>query len=157
MRRVRPRDWDALARTMKEPQFQEHPARYKREENLELISTWAPAQVRRLLKTDAFEEGFGEDVPLDRLADTYPVVVGMDISHVVVASARARGPGVRYVVSDVCALPFMRAVSISLSRSRPWITSCPSGCPEPSASCAECSTLGPSPRRGAGERLARTF
>jgi SAM-dependent methyltransferase len=91
---------------MTEPQFQEHLARYKRQENLDLISAWAPTRARRLLKTDVFEEGFGDDLLLDRLASTYPMVVGMDISHVVLAAARERGPRVRYVVSDVCALPF---------------------------------------------------
>lgn len=106
MGRARPSDWDALARRMKAPQFQEHLALYKRQENLELISAWAPKRVRSLLKTDVFEEGFGQDVLLDRLVDAYPMVVGMDISYVVVASARGRGPGARYVVSDVCALPF---------------------------------------------------
>jgi hypothetical protein len=45
-------DWDELAKGMREPQFQEHIALYKRRENLELISAWAPSSVRRLLKTD---------------------------------------------------------------------------------------------------------
>ena len=108
MRRVRPEDWDALGRSMKEPQFQEQIALYKRRENLELISAWAPPDVRRLLKTDLFEEGFGKDSLLDALVGTYPLVVGMDISHVVAAAAKGNVPGVGYVVSDTCALPFQR-------------------------------------------------
>jgi hypothetical protein len=91
---------------MKEPQFQEQIALYKRQENLELISAWAPPDVRRLLKTDLFEEGFGKDALLDALVGTYPMVVGMDISHVVATAAKGSVPGVGYVVSDTCALPF---------------------------------------------------
>lgn len=106
MRRVAPEDWDALARSMKEPQFQEHIALYKRRENLELISAWAPREVRSLLKTDLFEEGFGKDSLLDMLAGAYPVVVGMDISHAVTVAAKGRVPGADYAVSDACALPF---------------------------------------------------
>ena len=106
MGRVTPHDWDVLARTMKEPQFQEHLALYKRQENLELISAWAPRDVRSLLKTDLFEEGFGKDSLLDTLTTLYPTVVGMDISRVVVAAAKGRVAGARYVVSDACTLPF---------------------------------------------------
>lgn len=103
---VRPESWDTLAQGMKEPQFQEQIALYKREENLELISAWAPAHAQTLLKTDLFEEGFGQDAILDALARTYPTVVGMDVSHVVAAAARTRLYGPGYVVSDACALPF---------------------------------------------------
>jgi SAM-dependent methyltransferase len=91
---------------MREPQFQDHIALYKRRENLELISAWAPRAVGRLLKTDLFEEAFGKDVLLDALAAAYPAVVGMDISLVVVATAKKRVPGAAYVASDACALPF---------------------------------------------------
>ena len=106
MGRGRPEEWDALAKRMDEPQFQEHIALYKRQENLELIAAWAPTGVRRLLKTDLFEEGFGKDSLLDALAATYPMVVGMDISRVVAAAAKGRVPGAGCVVSDACALPF---------------------------------------------------
>ena len=106
MRRVTPEDWDDLAAGMAEPQFQEWIALYKRRENLELISAWAPPEVRSLLKTDLFEEGFGQDLVLDALATMYPLVVGMDISPIVVAAAQRRVPGARCVVSDACALPF---------------------------------------------------
>jgi SAM-dependent methyltransferase len=106
MRRVTPEDWDELAGRMAEPQFQEQIARYKRQENLELISAWAPREVRSLLKTDVFEEGFGQDLLLDALVAMYPMVVGMDISPVVVAAAQRRVSGARCVVSDASALPF---------------------------------------------------
>ena len=65
--------------------------------------------MRTVLKTDLFEEGFGQDAVLDALADIYPVVVGMDISRVVVAASKARLSGVTHVVSDAYALPFKTA------------------------------------------------
>src|SRR5262245_11582474 len=91
---------------MHEPQFQEQIALSKRREGLELVSRWAPQQVRRVFKTDLFEEGFGQDALVDNLIATYPVVTGMDVSKVVVAEARKRIPGGLYVVGDVAALPF---------------------------------------------------
>jgi SAM-dependent methyltransferase len=103
---VRPGEWDKLARTMHEPQFQEQIALYKRREGLDLVSKWAPRQVRRVLKTDLFEEGFGQDALLDSFLATYPEVIGMDVSGVVVGEASQRMPDARYVVSDVAALPF---------------------------------------------------
>lgn len=107
---VRPGDWDTLARgmrDMREPQFQEQIALYKRREGLELVSAWAPEQVRSVLKTDLFEEGFGQDALLDVFVATYPVVIGMDVSHVVTVEARKRIPtAAGYVVSDASALPF---------------------------------------------------
>jgi len=98
--------WDALARTMREPQFQEHLALHKRRENLDLISAWAPNGVLRVLKTDLFEEAFGKDALLDALVGLYPTVVGMDISHVVTAAAKGNALGAAHVVSDTCVLPF---------------------------------------------------
>jgi SAM-dependent methyltransferase len=103
---VRPGDWDALARSMREPQFHEQIALYKRREGLALVSAWAPKQVRSVLKTDLFEEGFGHDALLDSFVATYPVVTGMDVSNVVAAEARKRIPAAHYVVSDASVLPF---------------------------------------------------
>jgi SAM-dependent methyltransferase len=111
--RTQPAAWDGLARRMREPQFEPQIAAYKRRENLELIRAWAPSAVHRLLKTDLFEEGFGEDALLGALGEAHPVVVGMDISRVVVAAARTRIPAAGYVATDVAALPF-RAGSFDL-------------------------------------------
>ena len=102
----RSRQWDAVAGSLREPQFQEQLALYKRRETLDLIAAWAPARVRAVLKTDLFEEGFGQDAVLDALADRYPLTVGMDISRVVVAAASARLSRTRHVVGDAFALPF---------------------------------------------------
>jgi SAM-dependent methyltransferase len=110
---VRPDAWDALARSMREPQFHEQIALYKRREGLALVSAWAPGQVRSVLKTDLFEEGFGHDALLNSFVATYPVVTGMDVSNVVTVEARKRIPAARYVVSDASALPF-RAGSFDL-------------------------------------------
>ena len=106
---ARSRVWDGVASSLREPQFQEQLALYKRRETLALIAAWAPPRVHRVLKTDLFEEGFGQDAILDALAGIYPVVVGMDISPVVVAAARARLSGITHVVGDAHALPFKAA------------------------------------------------
>lgn len=106
-------EWDGLARRMREPQFQEQVALYKRRENLELIAAWAPPGASSVLKTDLFEEAFGKDAVLDTLSEAHPTVVGMDVSPVVVAAAKANVPCAAYVVSDACALPF-RADSLDL-------------------------------------------
>ena len=55
----RSKAWNAVAAGLREPQFQEQIARYKRRENLDLVAAWAPAHVRVALKTDLFEEAFG--------------------------------------------------------------------------------------------------
>ena len=59
--------WDAVAAGQREPQFQEQIALYKRRENLDLVAAWAPAHARVALKTDLFEEAFGNDALLDAL------------------------------------------------------------------------------------------
>jgi SAM-dependent methyltransferase len=98
---------------LREPQFQEQLALYKRRENLELVSAWAPPEAKSLLKTDVFEEAFGRDALLAALAEIYPTVVGMDVAERVAAAAKARLPALPFVVSDTCALPF-RAGSFDL-------------------------------------------
>src|SRR5262249_1694056 len=103
---VEPSQWDTLARKMREPQFQEQIALSKRREGLDLVARWAPGQVRRVFKTDLFEEGFGQDALVDSFIATYPLVTGMDVSRVVVAEARKRMPGGRFVVGDVATVPF---------------------------------------------------
>jgi malonyl-CoA O-methyltransferase len=90
------------------PQFQTEIARYKRRENLDLVAAWAPARVARVLKTDLFEEAYGEDELMQALAVTYPTVAGMDLSGVVAAAARRRMPGAPLAIGDACALPFKR-------------------------------------------------
>lgn len=92
---------------LREPQFQEQIALHKRRENLELVARWAPARVRRVLKTDLFEEAFGRDALADALARSYPVVVGMDISPVVAKAAGPNMPGAGPVVADAHDVPFV--------------------------------------------------
>lgn len=105
----RSRAWDAVAAGLREPQFQEQIALHKRRENLDLVAAWAPDRVRVALKTDLFEEAYGKDALLDALAGLYPVIVGMDISHVVAHAAMRRLMGSRHVVGDTCDLPFTDA------------------------------------------------
>lgn len=105
--------WNGLAERLGEPQFQKQIALSKRRENIELVAAWAPPGARRLLKTDVFEEAYGDDALLDALAAFCPAVVGMDVSRTVAAAARARWPGLPFLAADACALPF-RAASFDL-------------------------------------------
>jgi SAM-dependent methyltransferase len=105
--------WDALSREMNEPQFQEQIARYKRDEHLKLLSSWAPARVARLFKTDLFEEAQGEDLLLDSLVPMSGAAIGMDISLVTTSAARKRVPTASYFVGDASALP-LRAGCLDL-------------------------------------------
>ena len=72
----------------------------KRDAHLRLITRWCgDLRGKTVLKTDLFEEAFGGDALVDVLADTYPVVIGMDISKVVVEAARGRIPCAGHAVS----------------------------------------------------------
>ena len=98
--------WDGRAGRTQGPIFYDEIALYKREEHLALISKWMPADARSVLKTDLFQEAFGEDRLLDALNGTHSRVVGMDLSRTVVERARDRVPGMKGLVSDVGALAF---------------------------------------------------
>jgi SAM-dependent methyltransferase len=74
--------------------------------NSKLLARWLPANgLGRVLKTDLFDEAVAEGL--------YPVlearaqrVTGIDLSPVIVESARARYPGLEGLVADVRRLPF---------------------------------------------------
>lgn len=74
-------------------------------ENRALLSRWLPARCGRILKTDAFDEAFGEGLVsvLEARADE---VWAIDLSGTVVAEARRKLPATRGAVADVRRLPF---------------------------------------------------
>ena len=82
-------------------------AKQKREAHGELLLPW-PEELRAglILKTDLFEEAFGDDAVLGDLACAAGHVVGMDIAASTVARARARfdGSGFSFLVADARAL-----------------------------------------------------
>lgn len=65
-------------------------ARQKRDLHIELFREWMPANARLALKTDVFEEAFGEDALLSDLAPFAKSWIGMDVAVNTVFEARAR-------------------------------------------------------------------
>jgi SAM-dependent methyltransferase len=102
-------DWDAIA-SQPAPSWYLDPlvAAQKQRLHLDLLRRWAPpAPARRLLKTDLFEEAYGDDRLLDELSPA-AVRIGMDLSQRTARAALSRlGPGpVCAVTADVRGLPF---------------------------------------------------
>jgi SAM-dependent methyltransferase len=100
--------WESVARNP-------HPSGYldalvaqqKREAHLQLARRWtAGLNPKRVLKTDLFEEAFGEDRLLFDLAPGAEHTVGIDIAAATVAAARRHSPaaGFSFLVSDARAL-----------------------------------------------------
>ena len=102
------RTWESVAR-------HPHPsgyldalvARQKRDVHLQLVRRWtAGLNPQTVLKTDLFEEAFGEDRLLVDLAPGAKHAVGIDIAATTVAAARSKvsAPGFSFLVSDARAL-----------------------------------------------------
>jgi len=74
--------------------------------NLALVKSWWPGEpVGSILKTDLFDEVFGEGLyPL--MQSKARTVSGIDISESIVGTARTRCPGLQSAVADVRKLPF---------------------------------------------------
>lgn len=100
------RDWGAVG----EEWVRRRPQRLWRAHsdavNAALLREWLPTgRARRVLKTDAFDEAFGEGLaPL--LGERFEEVWEIDIAIAVLHAARRRGPGLRVVGADVRRLPF---------------------------------------------------
>jgi SAM-dependent methyltransferase len=74
--------------------------------NCDLVSRWLPpCPGGSVLKTDLFDEVVGAGL-VPRLSETFDTVAGIDISPVVVETARARYPLLRAETADVRQLPF---------------------------------------------------
>ena len=100
--------WDTVARCMiDEPHYMDPIiAKQKRQAHLELIMGWLPANAKQILKTDLFEEAFGDDALLPYFHRSGGQTVGMDISPRVMANAARRGLSPHSVVCDVRELPY---------------------------------------------------
>lgn len=102
--------WEELGRR-EAPSWYLHPlvAAQKRDVHLALIRRWsADIQPRRVLKTDLFEEAFGEDRLLPELSGAGGLLCGMDAAYSTVHAAARRHPELArgFVVMDArrCAL-----------------------------------------------------
>jgi SAM-dependent methyltransferase len=98
--------WDAVAATWDATHPQALWRTHSDAVNLSLLARWLPKErVRRLLKTDVFDEAFGEGlIPL--LMSRAEHLVNMDVSLSAIGSARKRYPRIRVVGVDVRSLPF---------------------------------------------------
>jgi len=74
-------------------------AQWKKRDHMKFLRRWMPGSPpARILKTDLFEEAFGEDA---LLFDLFPVgmVCGMDLSASTVRQAGKKAPDARYQFS----------------------------------------------------------
>jgi ubiquinone/menaquinone biosynthesis C-methylase UbiE len=104
------RSWDNVARCPNPSGYLDPlAARQKREVHLELVRRWTDGLVaRRVLKTDLFEEAFGEDRVLFDLLPEAGDTVGIDVAASTAAAARDRCPGgaFSFLANDVRTLAF---------------------------------------------------
>jgi SAM-dependent methyltransferase len=108
--------WDRVAASAR-PSWYLDPlvARQKRDLHIELFREWMPTGARLALKTDVFEEAFGEDALLADLAPRAENWVAMDVAADTVFKARARMalPSAQFLVCDARRMP-LRSGSLEL-------------------------------------------
>jgi SAM-dependent methyltransferase len=110
------RQWERLAERPR-PSWYLDPlvAKQKRRLHLELVQRWAGARPARVLKTDLFEEAYGDDHLLLDICPGARATIGIDQTPTTVRQARARWPraGAHFLVSDVRRLA-LRSGSLDL-------------------------------------------
>jgi SAM-dependent methyltransferase len=98
--------WDSVATTWYATHLQWLWRQHSDAVNLSLLARWLPQErVRRLLKTDVFDEAFGDGLLPVLLAKT-DCLVCMDVSVSTINLAKKRYAKLRAVGVDVRALPF---------------------------------------------------
>lgn len=99
--------WSRYALRVPRGFFHPRIARYKRMVHLRLLENWAPSLPgKAILKTDLYEEAFGEDALLDELGRRSGLAVGIEISPPTAARARARFAHDRILSATAASLPF---------------------------------------------------
>jgi len=90
-------------------------AEQKRTVHLGVCRRWCPNGVRRALKTDLFEEAFGDDALLPDLLGASEIWLAMDLAPGTVRKARlrARRPVPQFLAADARGLP-LRTASLDL-------------------------------------------
>jgi SAM-dependent methyltransferase len=115
-RRGKAREWERLAARPR-PSWYLDPlvAEQKRRLHLELVQRWADGRVARVLKTDLFEEAYGDDHLLLDLCPGACATIGIDQTPATVRQARAHWSvaGAHFLVSDVRGLA-LRSGSLDL-------------------------------------------
>jgi len=83
--------WDNIARKIRKSPVQKQIAIYKRKEYINLIKSWIKNKnKKKVLKTDLFEEAFGDDYFFDYLNKNFSEAIGIDISQVIVNKTKKR-------------------------------------------------------------------
>ena len=104
------REWETVANRDRPSWYLDSlVARQKRQVNLDLVRRWRGGlAVGSLLKTDLFEEAFGEDQILFDISPDAALVVGIDVAQATACRAKARNPlpGACLLAADVRRLPF---------------------------------------------------
>jgi SAM-dependent methyltransferase len=109
---ISPSAWDRVSEGAR-PSWYLDPlvARQKRDLHIKLFCGWMPAGASLAMKTDLFEEAFGEDALLPSLAPLADSWIGIDVAAHTVDEARARTGLLRagFLVCDVRHLPLRSA------------------------------------------------
>ena len=101
-----PFDWEALAKSWRETNPHALWRCYSDTLHSVLVQRWlVPAAGAAVLKTDLFDEAFGQGV-YPELARRVPTVIGIDISQTVALQAKSHYPDLEVVGADVRVLPF---------------------------------------------------
>jgi SAM-dependent methyltransferase len=110
--RTSPSAWDRISEVAR-PSWYLDPlvARQKRDLHVKLFRGWMPAGAGLAMKTDLFEEAFGDDALLPSLAPLADSWIGIDVAAHTVGEARARTglPSGHFLVCDVRHLPLRPA------------------------------------------------
>lgn len=110
MKRVDRHHWDEVVGRIGGSVFHDEIALQKKRATLALVASAAPPGANlTLLKTDLFEESYGQDALMGELAGLYGLCVGVDYSDVTAGRAGRRFPECRALAGDVCRLPFQGA------------------------------------------------
>ncbi|KAB2888836.1 MAG: methyltransferase domain-containing protein [Desulfobulbaceae bacterium] len=99
------RYWEDIARSWRSTPQHHLWRRHSDAVNSALFSRWLPAGTEILLKTDAFDEAFGEGL-FQLLASRAQTVIAMDVAVSTLREARLHHPGMQVVSADVRNLPF---------------------------------------------------
>ena len=95
MKKMRPnldaQYWDSVSDNIQRYHLEQNISVYKRDEHIKIIKKWSGGlKGKRILKTDLFEEAFGEDSFLPWLLSQGALVAGMDISSKIAYKAYSR-------------------------------------------------------------------
>ncbi len=97
--------WEDIARSWRLTPQQILWRRHSDAVNSALFARWLPAEAEILLKTDAFDEAFGQG--LYRLLESRAqTVIEMDVAISTLRAAKLRHPGMQVISADVRNLPF---------------------------------------------------